>query len=185
MRRREFLSAIGSAAAAWPLTARAQQRSKLPTIGLLGVATASAWSQRIGAFVQRLQELGWIEPRTVAIEYRWAEGRSERFAELAAKRLELMKELSPSLARAGVLMNPDNPAMPSILRVMEETARASNVKLQVVNVQRIDELEAAIELAKTQIEALVVVDDGLFIANAQRVAERAAKSRLPSIGFQE
>jgi putative ABC transport system substrate-binding protein len=75
MQRREFIKLIGGAAAAWPLAARAQQRSKLPTIGILGAATASAWSQWIAAFVQRLQELGWIEARTVAIEYRWAEGR--------------------------------------------------------------------------------------------------------------
>jgi ABC-type uncharacterized transport system substrate-binding protein len=96
-----------------------------------------------------------------------------------------MKDLNPSLARAGVLVNPDNPAMTSILRVMEETARASNVKLQAVNVRRIDELEAAIEFARARIEALTVVDDGLFIANAQRIAELAARSRLPSIGFRE
>jgi putative ABC transport system substrate-binding protein len=79
----------------------------------------------------------------------------------------------------------DNPAMTSILRVMEETARALHVMLQAVNVRRIDELEAAIELARAQIEALTVVDDGLFIANAQRIAELAARSRLPSIGFRE
>jgi putative ABC transport system substrate-binding protein len=96
-----------------------------------------------------------------------------------------MKDLNPSLARAGVLVNPDNPAMTSILRVMEETARVSNVKLQAVNVRRIDELEAAIEFARARIEALTVVDDGLFIANAQRIAELAARSRLPSIGFRE
>ena len=96
-----------------------------------------------------------------------------------------MKDLNPSLARAGVLINSDNPAMSSILRVMEETARASNVKLQAVNVRRIDELEAAIESARTQIEALTVVDDGLFVANTQRIAELAARSRLPSIGFRE
>ena len=112
-------------------------------------------------------------------------GSSFFWAELNAKRLEFMKDLNPSLARAGVLMNPDNPAMTSILRVMEETARALNVKLQAVNVRRIDELEAAIELARAQIEALTVVDDGLFIANTQRIAELAARSRLPSIGFRE
>jgi putative ABC transport system substrate-binding protein len=112
-------------------------------------------------------------------------GSSYFWAEVNAKRLELMKDLNPSLARAGVLMNPDNPAMTSILRIMEETARASNVKLQVVNVRRIDELEAATESARAQIEALTVVDDGLFIANTQRVAELAARSRLPSIGFRE
>jgi putative tryptophan/tyrosine transport system substrate-binding protein len=89
MKRREFITLVGGAAAAWPLAARAQQPAKLPIIGFLGAATASARSQWVAAFVQRLHELGWIEGRTVAIEYRWAEGRSERFAEIAAEFVRL------------------------------------------------------------------------------------------------
>jgi len=89
MRRRDFLGVLGGAAAAWPVAARAQQPGKLPTIGFLGAATASARSQWVAAFVQRLRELGWIEGRTVAIEYRWAEGRSERYAEIAAEFVRL------------------------------------------------------------------------------------------------
>jgi putative tryptophan/tyrosine transport system substrate-binding protein len=88
IRRREFITLLGGAAA-WPVAARAQQPAKLPTIGFLGAATASARSQWVAAFVQRLHELGWIEGRTVAIEYRWAEGRSERFAEIAAEFIRL------------------------------------------------------------------------------------------------
>ena len=88
MMRREFISLLGGAAAAWPLAARAQQ-AKLPTIGFLGSTTSAAQSQLTAAFVQRLRELGWIEGRTVAIEYRWAEGRSERFAEFAAEFVRL------------------------------------------------------------------------------------------------
>jgi putative ABC transport system substrate-binding protein len=83
--RRDFITLLGGAAAAWPLAAGAQQPGKLPTVGFLGAATPSAWSQWITAFVQRLRELGWIEGRSVAIEYRWAEGRSERFTEIAAE----------------------------------------------------------------------------------------------------
>jgi putative ABC transport system substrate-binding protein len=67
----------------------AQQSGKLPTIGVLGVATASAWKPWVMAFIRRLRELGWIEGRTVAIEYRWADGRSERFPELAAEFVRL------------------------------------------------------------------------------------------------
>ena len=78
MKRREFITLLGGFAAAWPLAARAQQVAKLPTIGFLGAGTPSAWGQWVTAFVQRLREHGWIEGRTVAIEYRWAEGRSER-----------------------------------------------------------------------------------------------------------
>ena len=83
MRRRDFIMLLGGAAA-WPLTARAQQAGKLPTIGFLGTATPSTQSSRVAAFVQRLRELGWIENRTVAIEYRWAEGRVDRLPPLAA-----------------------------------------------------------------------------------------------------
>jgi ABC-type uncharacterized transport system substrate-binding protein len=85
MKRRAFISLLGGAASTWPLAARAQQSGKLPTIGFLGATTPVAWSQSTAAFVQRLHELGWIEGRTVAIEYRWAEGRNERFAEIAAE----------------------------------------------------------------------------------------------------
>ena len=88
MRRREFIALIGGAAA-WPLAATAQQRAKLPTIGFLGSGTAAAQSQWTAAFVQRLRELGWSEGRNVAIEYRWGEGRSERFAEIAAEFVRL------------------------------------------------------------------------------------------------
>jgi putative ABC transport system substrate-binding protein len=88
MRRREFLGAVGGAAAL-PLAARAQQASKLPTIGFLGAATPSAWSERVAAFIQRLRDLGWTEGRTVAIEYRWAEGRPERSVEIAAEFVRL------------------------------------------------------------------------------------------------
>ena len=85
MKRRDFIRLFGSAAAAWPLAARAQQAPKLPTIGFLGPSTARAMSQWIAAFVQRLHELGWIEGRTVAIEYRWAEGRDERYREISSE----------------------------------------------------------------------------------------------------
>ena len=85
MRRREFITLLGGAAAAWPPAARAQQPATRPIIGFLGVTSASASVQRATSFVQRLQDLGWVEGRTVVIEYRWAEGRSERFAEIAAE----------------------------------------------------------------------------------------------------
>jgi putative ABC transport system substrate-binding protein len=88
VRRREFITLLGGAAA-WPLAARAQQPAKLPTIGFLGQSTRSAASEWVAAFVQRLRELGWIENRTVAIDYRWAEGRDERFADIAAEFVRL------------------------------------------------------------------------------------------------
>jgi putative ABC transport system substrate-binding protein len=85
MQRRAFIMLLGGAAvAARPLAPRAQQPGKLPTIGYLGQSTLAVESQRVAAFVQRLRELGWTEGRNVAIEYRWGEGRTERFAELQA-----------------------------------------------------------------------------------------------------
>jgi putative ABC transport system substrate-binding protein len=85
MKRREFISLFGGAAAAWPLAASAQQAGKLPTIGYLGSGTPATQGQWTAAFVQRLRDLGWIEDRTVAIEYRWAEGRNELYAAIAAE----------------------------------------------------------------------------------------------------
>jgi len=85
--RRKFLATLGSAAVAWPLTARAQQ--KLPTIGFFSAGSAPAMRDWVGALVQRLRELGWIEGRTVAIEYRWAEGHDERLAEIATEFVRL------------------------------------------------------------------------------------------------
>jgi putative ABC transport system substrate-binding protein len=77
MRRRQFITLL-SGAAAWPLAARGQQASKLPTIGLLGASTPSGTREWTDAFVLRLRDLGWIEGRTIAIEYRWTEGHRER-----------------------------------------------------------------------------------------------------------
>jgi putative ABC transport system substrate-binding protein len=92
MRRRDFITLLGGGVA-WPLTARAQQAARLPTIGLLGSNAPSAMSQWLAAFVQRLRELGWIEGRTIAIEYRWAEGRDDRFAEFAVSRTGALRRV--------------------------------------------------------------------------------------------
>jgi hypothetical protein len=89
MKRREFISLLGGAAAAWPIAARGQQARNLPTIGFLGAITAPAQRQWTDAFVQRLRELGWIEGRNIAIEYRWLEGRTERAAEMVAEFVRL------------------------------------------------------------------------------------------------
>jgi putative tryptophan/tyrosine transport system substrate-binding protein len=88
MRRREFITLLGGAVV-WPLAARAQQVARLPTIGFLGTAAPSAWEPWTAAFAQRLRELGWIEGRNLAIEYRWAEGRGERFEEIATEFVRL------------------------------------------------------------------------------------------------
>jgi putative ABC transport system substrate-binding protein len=248
MRRREFIALIG-AAAAWPRAARAQPT--MPVIGFLGGADPVGYRPQIEALRLGLRDYGYLEGRTIAIEYRWAEGRYDRlpalaedlvrrkvaviitqgtpaafaakratttipivmaivgnpvetglvsslarpggnitgssyfWPELSAKRLEIMKELMPPLARAGVLLNPDNPAMPSIVQAMTQTAKAIDVTLQPIDVRRLDELEPAFERAGSQLDAIAVADEGLFVANRARIAELAIKNRLPSLGFRE
>ena len=102
MKRRAFIAALGGAAA-WPVVARAQQPKKVPRIGLLVATNASAWAPRITAFVQRLRQLGWIEGQTVTIEYRWAEGQYDRFAEIAAEFVRLKVDVIVTAATAPVL----------------------------------------------------------------------------------
>ena len=101
LRRREFITLLGGAAA-WPLAARAQQM-KLPTIGLLGGATASAQAKWTAAFVERLRELGWVEGQTVAIEYRWVEGRFERSPAIIAEFVRLKVDVIVTHATPNVV----------------------------------------------------------------------------------
>jgi putative ABC transport system substrate-binding protein len=100
LKRREFITLIGGAAVARPLAAWAQQPTRLPTVGVLGASTLSAWSLWVAAFVQRLRELGWTEGRTIAIEYRWAEGRTERYVEIAAEFVHLKVDVIVTVGSA-------------------------------------------------------------------------------------
>jgi ABC-type uncharacterized transport system substrate-binding protein len=102
VRRRDFVKAIIGSATGWPLAARAQPE-KLPIIGFLGPLSLSAETKWTAAFVQRMREHGWIEGRTVVIEYRWAEGRSERFAEIAAEFVRLKVDVIVTAATAAVI----------------------------------------------------------------------------------
>src|SRR5262245_52997643 len=197
MNRRQFITLLGGAAA-WPLAARAQQPERMPLIGFLGSSTPTSQSAWVAAFTRRLRELGWIEGRTMAIEYRWAEGRSDRFAEiaaefvrlkvdvivttggaayaakqvtsvipivfavandpvgsglvaglarpggnvtglsaqapdLAAKRLELLREVVPNLRRLAILVNIGNPSM--ALEIGEVQATARKLGLEVATLE--------------------------------------------------
>ena len=118
MRRRRFITLLGGAAAAWPMAARAQQ--KLPTIGLLGTASASAWGPWTAAFVKRLRELGWIEGRTIAIEYRWADGRRERFTEIAAEFVERKVDVILTSGAAGNAAKKATSTIPIIFAVAND-----------------------------------------------------------------
>jgi ABC-type uncharacterized transport system substrate-binding protein len=245
VRRRAFLSLLGGAAVAWPLAARAEQRGRLPTIGFLGSGTAAAQSQWLAAFVQRLRELGWIEGRTIAIEYRWAEGRNERFdeiaaefvrrnvdviltlstpavvaakqattvipivfaaagdpveaglvaslarpggnvtglssqtADLAAKRLEILREVVPGLRRLAILSNVGNRL--AVLEMREVQAAASTLRLEVVTleIQRGEDIAPFFEALKARPDALYVWLDALLLTNRIRINTLALTARLP------
>jgi putative tryptophan/tyrosine transport system substrate-binding protein len=119
MRRREFITLLGGAAATWPLAARAQQAGRLPTIGFLG-ANATAWSSRTGAFVGRLRELGWIEGRTVVIEYRWDDGRPERAAEIAAEFVQLKPEVIVTVGSVVATLKQVTPVIPIVFALAND-----------------------------------------------------------------
>src|SRR6516164_2875894 len=103
MRRRDLITLMGGAAVSWPLAARAQQTTKLQTIGFLYQSTPSAESSRAAAFVQQLRKLGWIEGNTIAIEYREAAGRPERMAEIAAEFVRLKVDVIVTSGTAAVM----------------------------------------------------------------------------------
>ena len=116
MKRREFITLLSGAAASWPLAARAQQVGKLPTIGFLG-ADASAFGPWTAAFVARLRELGWIEGKTIAIEYRWSQGRSERYAEIAAEFVRLKVDAIVTVGSAVPIVRQATAVIPIIFAV--------------------------------------------------------------------
>jgi len=113
VKRRAFMALVG-ASAAWPLAARAQQPGKLPTIGFFGNTAASGGGPWTAAFVQRLGELGWIEGRTATIEYRWAEGRSETYAEAAAEFVRLKVDVIVSSGVATPAMKQATSVIPIV-----------------------------------------------------------------------
>jgi putative ABC transport system substrate-binding protein len=244
--RRKFLATLGGAVA-WPLAARAQQPGKLPTIGFLVAGTPSSHGQWVAAFVQRLRELGWIEGRTVAIEYRWAEGRTERAAEIAAefvrrkidvivtsataavvaakqatsvipivfaaagdpvgtglvaslarpggnitglsiqqpdvaaKRLELLREVVPGLRRLAILGNVGGPAVVLDMREVQAAARTLGLEVIPLEVRRGEDIAPALESLKGRAEALYVVIDPLVGTHRIRINTWTLAARLPTM----
>jgi ABC-type uncharacterized transport system substrate-binding protein len=250
MRRRQFITLLGGAAAApcafWPLAAREQQPAR-PTIGFLGANTALSDSPWITAFVQRLLQLGWSEGRNIAIEVRWAEGRAERAAEIAAefvrlkvdvivtegtpqviaakhatsvvpivfaaagdpvgaglvtslarpggnvtglslqsadlagKRLGLLREAVPGRRRVAIMGNIGNPF--SVLEIGEAQAAARTLGLDVptFEIRRAEEIAPAFEALKGRAEALYVCSDPLVVAHRIRINALAQDARLPTM----
>ena len=245
--RRKFLVALGGAAAAWPLAAQAQQPAKMPTIGFLVAGTPSSHGQWVAALVRRLHELGWIEGRTVAIEYRWAESRTERFDEIAAefvrrkvdvivtsataaivaakqatsvipivfaaagdpvgtglvaslarpggnvtglsiqqtdvaaKRLELLREVVPGLRRLAILGNVDGPAVLLDMREVQTTARPLGLEVVTSEIRRGEDIAPAFETLKGRADALYVCIDPLVHSHRIRINTLALAARLPTM----
>ncbi len=115
-RRRDFIGLLGGAAAAWPVAVLAQPAGKLPTIGFLG-ADPAAFSPWTAAFVAHLRELGWTEGRTIAIEYRWSEGRTERYAEIAAEFVRLKVDVIVTVGSAVPTVKQATTAIPIVFAV--------------------------------------------------------------------
>ena len=117
MRRREFIILVGGAVVAWPLAPNAQQPGKLPTIGHVGSAPRMGESQRDAALLQRLRELGWIEGRTLAIEYRWAENRFDRYDEIAAAFVRLKVDVIVTFGTAVPAFKQATSAIPIVFAI--------------------------------------------------------------------
>jgi len=247
VRRREFIALIGGAAA-WPLaSSRAQQPGKLRTIGFLGSATPSAASQWVGALVLRLRELGWIESRTLAIEYRWAEGNNDRLAEIAAefvrlnvdvivtwgtasviaakqattvipivfasagdpvgtglvpslarpggnvtgssnqaadiagKRLDLLREFVPGLRHLAILANISSPIGVLQIREAQAAARALGLEVTALEIMRAQDIAPALETLKGRAQALYVVSESVVFTHRIRIHTLALAARLPTM----
>ncbi|MGO9684338.1 MAG: ABC transporter substrate-binding protein [Beijerinckiaceae bacterium] len=116
MRRREFITLIGGAATAWPFAARAQRAGKVPTIGFMGIS-ASGFNSWSAAFAERLQELGWIEGRSVAIEYRWSEGRPEHVAEIATEFVQQKVDLIVAYGAAVTTLKQATASIPIVFAI--------------------------------------------------------------------
>jgi ABC-type uncharacterized transport system substrate-binding protein len=116
MRRRDLIKVIVGSAAAWPIAVRGQQAGKLRTIGFLG-NDATAWSPYVAAFVERLHQLGWIEGRTIAIEYRWSEGRLERVTEVGAEFVRIKVDIIVTVGTAAMILKRATADIPIIFAI--------------------------------------------------------------------
>jgi putative ABC transport system substrate-binding protein len=127
MRRRDFIKVAAGGAITWPLAAHAQQTSKLPTIGILGV-NSSVWGPWTAAFVRRLRELSWIEGRTITFEYRWDEGHPERVKENAAELVQQHVDVIVTRGTAVPLLKQVTTIIPIVFAVSFDPVRDALVQ---------------------------------------------------------
>ena len=243
IRRREFVITLGGAVVALPLAARGQQPAKLPTIGFLGASTPSAWNRWTPVFVQRLRELGWIEGRTVTIEYRWGKGFDEiaaefvrlkvdviftngtppvlaakqatslipivfasptdpvanglvaslarpggnvtglssQTADLAGKRLELLRSVVPGLRRLATFVVAGSANSALEMDEVQAAARTLSLEIAPFEIRRAEDIAPAFEALKGRGEALYVSFDLLTIVNRVRINTLASAGRVPTM----
>jgi putative ABC transport system substrate-binding protein len=251
IRRRELIVALGGAAA-WPLAARAQQPAKVARIGFLGSTFATPWASRVEAFRSGLRDLGYVEGNNIAIEFRWAEEKYDRLADLAAelvglkvdilvtygtpgslvakratttvpivmvhsgdavaagivaslarpggnltgmtyflpelvaKRIEMLREIVPRIGQVAIPVKPDNAFFTTALRALEIPAKSMNIRLQQFEVRGANDFaDAFAAMPKSGVDAIVILEDAVFVSNARMIADLSAKQRLPSAGFDE
>jgi putative tryptophan/tyrosine transport system substrate-binding protein len=246
MRRREFITLLGGAAAAWPLAARAQQPA-MPVIGFLEARSPDAMVDRLRAFRQGLKEVGFIEDENVKIMYRWAEGQNDRLpalaadlvrwpvaviasggdapaaaakaatttvpivfvvsqdpvgtglvaslarpggnltgvnfftTELAAKRLELLRELVPSITRVAVLVNPANPNTEPTLKGVEAAARSMGLQVQAFNASSRQDIDAVFAtLVRERPDGLFIGADPFFNSRRVQLTNLTVRHAIPA-----
>jgi len=247
MRRREFITLLGGAAAAWPMAARAQQPT-MPVIGFLQSSSLDSMADNLRGFHRGLKDTGYVEGENVAIEYRWAQNELDRLpalaadlvrrrvavivpgspppvfaakaatttipivfgvpddpvklglvtslarpngnltginfftAELAGKRLELLRELVPGAARVTVLVNPaDATITKSTLRDLEPAARAMRLQIQVLNADTPQEIDAAFATLGRERPDALFVGSGPFLSGRRvQLTQWAARLGVPT-----
>ena len=253
LKRREFITLLGGAAASGPLAARAQQSERMRRIGVLVAVSADdpEGQVRIAAFVQRLQQLGWNPDRNIRIDTRWGPGDADRFRGLAtelvalapevilasggtvmgallqatrtvpivftltldpvgagfveslarpggnvtgfagyeysmaAKWLELLKEIAPQLARAAVLRDATTPQGMGQFGAIQSVAPSFGVELRPLDVRDASEIERGVTaFARVPNGGLIVSASGLAIAHRNLIVALAGRHRLPAIYFQ-
>jgi putative tryptophan/tyrosine transport system substrate-binding protein len=252
MKRRHFIKVVGGMAVASPLVLHAQPLARPARIGFLGSASATGSAKSVEAVLTGLRDLGYVEGKNIAIEFRWAEGRYDRLSalvaelirlnvdvivthgtpgtraakkatstvpivmaisgdaiatglvtslarpeanvtgstffipQLNAKRLELVKEVCPYVARVAALSNPNNPVSKPIIPAMQAAATPLKLDFEVAEAQGPSEFDRAFaSMAKRRVDAVVITEDGEFAASFGAIATLAAANKLASIGAQE